>query len=205
MPEQYYLNPFKTRKDKGMMDTEAKYAAKTNCIVITPDDLPTIGCFSTLLIDGHGAAGNENIAADLDDRGTTHEVMSDVQLAMLLYGTPERQPLLPTTHVRIRLLGCYTAATGGSGTCMARGLAQWLGHFGYNNIAVGGYLYQTWSFTHGERTMVTLPEDVRLKLRRPHPIVENFTRSGFVVWFDARGQARQKPACEPYDPEFPTG
>lgn len=188
---QYYYYPFKTANDATLKMVREKYQQKWNAVALPPGDklLPTLDIRATLLVDGHSNVDSLEICAR--NGGTSsnpeYEVIGVADLAARLANLPQQ-------FVAIRMLACH-------GRTFARHLAMALGttHAG---IHVGGYSKSVFHVP-GMRA-VTDPDG------------PNTTGSGLVRWFNAQGQAVQKPArlrwnegdqgapFEKYDPLDPT-
>lgn len=187
--QQYYLNPFQSRHDKGIQDTQIRYEAKPNCQVATLQTLPYIEDTSTLLIDGHCSSNQPGLASDGPGAQGQHnpEVIQLPALSNMLIVR------LPKTHIKIRLLGCY------GGIVMARFLAIALGLNDFHQIAVGGYT---------ESVFGNDDPNGRMKINLDRGVVDNTHNSVYVRWFNNHGQWIAKPNVQSnpalYNPAFPT-
>jgi len=182
--QQYYLDPF-SKPIKATDNSLDRYRPKKTCIMIKEmRDIAYIEPTSTLLIDGH--SGN-NLDLLVNAYSSPTEKLSGVALAIKL------QNYLPKNHIKIRLLACH------GGSALAKSLATWLGNMGYANIAVGGYMSTIWT---GETHRALIDDG---KEGGPW---ENFTGSGAVQWYNAKGNRISKPNVESdvhlYNPAFPT-
>jgi hypothetical protein len=124
--KQYFLCPFSTY-DTVVGTQVAKYRLKTNCTTVRPfyESLNKVEDDATLIIAGHGVEGAEEISNGMKDASRLSYTAAG--LAQLISKVWQ----LPTTHRKIRLLGCECAD-------FAKKVAVALPT--YDNVAVGGYI-----------------------------------------------------------------
>ena len=189
--KQYYYNPFESRDDKEIKDTEDKYAGKANCRVIKLVDLKYIEATSTLLIDGHGAAGTGAIVSKKSGGG-----IEEVKVGTLFSQLKNNQ--LGADHVKIRMLGCYCGIGKDQNPSFAAQLAYLLGSVAkYSMICVGGYTVGVFTDPNS-RALLDLDDGP----------VENTSKSGYVRWYDGKKNLVEKPSVDSdpnaYNPAFPS-
>ncbi|HVQ12810.1 MAG TPA: hypothetical protein VMS40_04435 [Vicinamibacterales bacterium] len=165
MGAHYYLDPFEVDMPANQSG-RIKYASKLKCIVIEDraTQISRISDIATLIIDGHSATGSETISRVAVGPG--NQSIHFTELARRLVTAR-----LPLTHVLIRLLAC-------EGSVYACRLAEALGRYGYNAIAVGGYTVTNWQIP-GQRTRFPsryYDDDDQLNQAKP------------ILWYGSLGQ-----------------
>ncbi|MFD1216955.1 MULTISPECIES: hypothetical protein [Microbulbifer] len=190
--QQYYINPFLQDIDNVLATSRTKYRLKANCTAVNTTMwhcLNNVEKEATVLIDGHGAQAGFNEPVNGISNGLSGEqriYCSPAQIATWLH----QYWTLPTSHVKIRLLGCEL-------NHVAQQLAIELGHLGYANIVVGGYIdsviYDGFDAQTGRGSAYSL---VDLGTHNQLFSKSDLDGEERLEWFNAQGQKVTKPFFE---------
>lgn len=194
-----YWNPFGASGDQTLQNSKKDYLAKSNTRAVAdgvPTNLSGVRPYEILLIEGHGAEGQTQIAANENGSGAR---ISAVDLAMYI-----DQSSLPKEHVLIKMTACY-------GEAFASELAYWLGLMRPDsNPVVGGY---TRKVVYGMGKRVLIVPDPRKHDRFEEHFHKEEGNGEFIVWYDKNRNKVVKPVLKKfafygpqetqYDPAFP--
>lgn len=182
--KQYFICPFPVYDDVVRTQIN-KYTLKKNCTIVKSfhNALKNVEDDATLLIAGHGVEGGDEISNGLTDHRRLWLIPEG--LAQLI----SKVWLLPTTHRKIRLLGCECSA-------FARKLA--LALEAYDNVAVGGYVDSMNYDGHDPKTgrgsnltQIDFGPPIGIRLFTKAQILsQNLER---VEWYNNKGQKIAKP------------
>jgi hypothetical protein len=180
--KQYFICPF-PNYDTVVGAQVTKYRTKTNCTAVPPfhEALIKVEKDATLLIAGHGVEGGDEMSNGMTKPNRVSlNVLGLAQLISTVWK-------LPTTHCKIRLLGCECSG-------FARKLALALKD--YDSVAVGGFIdnmnFDNFNKKNGRGsplTQITVNETIRL-LSKEAQVKNGIAR---VYWYNNKGQAIDKP------------